>query len=320
MRRPIGYASLALAAVAALAGGVVRATTPLSDVDLPALGGTSPDAAAATVLSAAAVVLAANGAYFVAYGFATRRATKRRAHDLRNVLRLSFGALAVVGVLGVLTDNWVGVLVSLGVVGFAITFALQQPLLSLVGWFYLMLKRPYAVGDRVQMGDVKGDVIEVDFFVTTLWEINGPLVSSNQPSGRVVTVPNSQVLSSEVVNFAGVGFPYVWNELTVQVAYETDLAFARERMTAVADDYLGDEMAEAVERYRHRLAETAVELEVSERPSVNVVQQESWVELRLRYLVHPRRATRTRNALYERVLEEFNGAPDRVDFPLGRNR
>ncbi|WP_435063741.1 mechanosensitive ion channel family protein [Halobaculum sp. EA56] len=320
MRRPIGYASVAAALVAAAAAGVVRATTPLSDLAVPALGDTSPDAAAATALLAAAVVLAANGAYFVVYELAVRRATKRRAHDVRNVLRLCFGALALAGVLGVLTDQWVGLLVSLGVVGFAITFALQQPLLSLVGWFYLMLKRPYAVGDRVQMGEVSGDVIEVDFFVTTLWEINGPLVSTNQPSGRVVTVPNSQVLSSEVVNFAGDGFPYVWNELSVQVAYETDLAFARERMTAVADDYLGEEMADGVGRYRDRLAETAVELEVADGPSVNVVQRESWVDLRLRYLVHHRRATRVRNDLYERVLAEFTEHPDRVAFPVGRNR
>ncbi|SHH70357.1 mechanosensitive ion channel family protein [Halobaculum gomorrense] len=320
MRRSIGYASLGAALASALAAALVRATTPLADLDVPGLSAAVPDEAAATALLAAAVLFAANGAYFVVYGFAIRRATKRRAHDLRNVLRLAFGALALVGVLGVVTDRWVGVLVSLGVVGFAVTFALQQPLLSLVGWFYVMLKRPYAVGDRVQMGEMNGDVIAVDFLVTTLWEINGPLVSSNQPSGRVVTVPNSQVLSSEVVNFAGVGFPYVWNELTIQVAYETDLVFARERMTAVADDYLGDEMADAVERYRGRLAETAVELEVSERPSVNIVQQESWVELRLRYLVHHRRATRVRNDLYERVLAAFNDAPDRVGFPVGRNR
>ncbi|QZP37984.1 mechanosensitive ion channel family protein [Halobaculum magnesiiphilum] len=320
MRRPIGYASVAAALVAAVAAGVVRAATPLADLAVPALGDTPPDAAAATALLACSVALAANGAYLVVSEFAVGRTTKRRAHDVRNVLRLVFGGLALAGVLGVLTDQWVGLLVSLGVVGVAITFALQQPLLSLVGWFYLVVKRPYAVGDRVQLGDVSGDVVEVDFLVTTLWEVNGPLVSTNQPSGRVVTVPNSLVLSSEAVNFAGAGSPYVYNELSVQVAYETDLEFARERMAGVAADYLGEEMGDAVDRYRDRLDETAVDLDVADGPSVNVVQRESWVELRLRYLVHHRRATRVRNALYERVLAEFNEAPDRVAFPVSRNR
>jgi hypothetical protein len=103
----------------------------------------------------------------------------------------------------------------------------------------------------------------------------------------------------------------------VQVAYETDLEFAHELMVAEARS--GDEMARNVASYRERLAETPVEIEVSDRPSVNVVQSESWVELRLRYLVHPRRGTRVRNDLYAGILDRFNDHPGRID-PLGRNR
>jgi len=88
----------------------------------------------------------------------------------------------------------------------------------------------------------------------------------------------------------------------------------------VATDHLGDEMARQVREYRDRLAETPVELDVNERPTVNITQGESWVELRLRYLVHPRRGTRVRNALYADILERFNEHPDRVKFPVSRNR
>ncbi len=98
------------------------------------------------------------------------------------------------------------------------------------------------------------------------------------------------------------------------------LAFARELLVEVAEDHLGGEMWTAVESYRGRLAETPVELEVSERPSVNVVQQESWVELRLRYLVDPGRGTRARNVMYEAALERMNEHPERVTFPVSRNR
>jgi small-conductance mechanosensitive channel len=182
-----------------------------------------------------------------------------------------------------------------------------------------MLKRPYTVGDRVKIEGSRGDVIEVDFLVTTIWEVNGDLVSTHQPSGRVVTVPNSVVLSAQVVNYTTL-VQHVWNELTIQVAYETDLDFARETMIEVADDYLGDEMAHEIGVYRRRLAETAVELEVQDRPTVNVVQTESWVELRLRYLVHPRTGTQVRNALYERILGRFNEHPERVQFPVSRHR
>jgi hypothetical protein len=104
------------------------------------------------------------------------------------------------------------------------------------------------------------------------------------------------------------------------VAYETDLDFARQEMIDVADDFIGDEMAARIREYRERLAETPVELEVRDRPAVNIVQKESWVELKLRYLVHPRRGQRVRNELYERVLARFNANADRVKFPVSRNR
>jgi len=272
-------------------------------------------------LSLAAVLLAAYGSYAIIGGYLLNHTqSKRRRHDVRNVLRLTFGALAVAASFGVLTRAWVSVLFSLGIVGFAVTFALQQPLFSLIGWLYITVKRPYQVGDRIAIEDTRGDVVSIDFLVTDVWEIDGDLVSSNQPSGRIVTVPNSTILSSRVVNFYGEGVQYVWNELSIQVAYETDLTFASDVMREEAREYLGDEMARQVEEYRRRLAETPVELDVNEGPTVNVVQQESWVELRLRYIVHPRRGTRVRNALYERILERLNEHPERVQFPVGRNR
>ena len=96
----------------------------------------------------------------------------------------------------------------------------------------------------------------------------------------MITLPNSVVLSAHVYNYSYREFPHVWNELSVQVAYETDLDFARQLMIDEADSYLGDEMEQAIERYRKRLSETPVELEVTERPTVNVTQGESWLNSR----------------------------------------
>ncbi|WP_135364306.1 mechanosensitive ion channel family protein [Halosimplex halophilum] len=315
MRR-VGYLSVVAAAVAAVASRVAAATVAF---DGPR--GALAERLAVTGLLAVAVVLATYGAYRLVGGWLADRApSKRRRHDLRNVLRLAFGLVGTVGLAGVVTEQWVGVLFSLGVVGFAVTFALQQPLFSLIGWVYIMVNRPYQVGDRVAIEGSKGDVVAVDFLVTTLWEVDGELVASNQPSGRTITVPNSVVLSSHVTNFTGESFPFVWNEVAVEVAYETDLAFARERMVAVAEAVVGEEMERDIERYRERLAETPVELDVQSQPTVNVTQEASWVKLRLRYVVDPRRGQRTKNELYERILAEFNEHPDRVKFPVSRNR
>jgi small-conductance mechanosensitive channel len=318
VHRLVGWFLLAGCVVVAVTGAVV--STAESLLALGTVEGVSVASVLSKGLFSMAVIFGLWGSYLLVSRALGGTISRRRAHDLRNVLRLVFGALGIVALLGVLTDQWLGVLLSLGVVGFAITFALQQPLLSLLGWAYIMLKQPYLVGDRVRIGETKGDVIEVDFLVTTIWEVGGELVSTNQPSGRVVTVPNSMVLASEVTNFGGGGSEYVWNELLLQVSYETDIDAATEIMIEEADAVVGDEMAARVADFRERLSATPVELEVGDRPSVNVSQGESWVELRLRYVVHPRRGTPVRNELYERILGRFNDQPTVTSFPVSRNR
>lgn len=317
MTRRISYGLLALAGGSLLAAILVH---PLG-VFPTGLGELLDSSTIATALTVLAIMLAVYGTYrIISVTVLEQVDNKRRAHTLRNVLRLVFIGVAVVGVLSTVTQRYVGLLFSLGIIGFAITFALQQPILSLLGWIYILIKQPYGVGDRVRIDHAKGDVIDVDYLVTTLWEIDGDLVTTHQPSGRIVTVPNSVVLSREVYNYSWEEFPYVWNELFIQVAYETDLEFARATMREIADEYLGDDMERNIERYRRLLGQTPVELEVRDRPSVNIRQDESWIELRLRYLVHPKQGQRVRNELYERILAEFNNHPDQVKFPVGRNR
>lgn len=318
MKRAVALSSIAVGLLCGVVAGVVTAVAPAAEI--PPLLGIELGVVVSKVLLLTGVILVLYGSYRLLVDRVMRSANKRRAHNTRNLLRLVFGFVGTFAGLAVATEQWVGLLLSLGVVGFAITFALQQPLLSLIAWVYITVKQPYGVGDRVKIGDAKGDVIEVDFLVTTLWEVNGDLVSSDQPSGRVVTVPNSVVLSSDVTNFGGGGSPYVWNEISVQVAFETDLGFARGVMRDEADELLGAEMERHIAAYREALAETPVELEVMERPSVNVTQGESWVELKLRYLTHPRKGQQVKNDLYERILMRFNENPDRVAFPMSRSR
>ena len=251
MKARLGYLALALALAAAVAASLVGQFTPLpaTDPSLPL------NVLAVRGLSALAMGFLCYGLYaFVVAVLVERVPDRRRRYNVRNVVRLLFVLAGAVTVLGALTEQWLGVLFSLGVVGFAVTFALQQPLFSLIGWVYILVKRPYQVGDRIAIDGTNGDVVAVDFLVTTLWETGGDLVSSNQPSGRTVTFPNSMVLATQVANFSQEEFPYVWNELTVQVAYETDLGFARELLVDVATDHLGEQMADGIAAYREALA------------------------------------------------------------------
>jgi small-conductance mechanosensitive channel len=241
-------------------------------------------------------------------------------YNLRRIQRLIVGLLmAFVAV--TMWSNWYTTIVSLGLISLILGFALQTPITSFIGWIYIMIRAPYRVGDRIKIGDATGDVIDVSYLDTTLWEFGGYL-STDHPSGRIIRFPNSEVLSSAVYNYTWPLFPYVWNEIIFNIAYESDLDFVANTMQAVAAEEVGEAMMERIRVYRELLAQTPVDaLEVREHPSVLFrVSSNTWLEAIVRYLVHPKEAGRVKTRLIKKLLAQLNTAPERVLFPKGNAR
>jgi len=136
VRRTAGLVLLAVALVLAGIGWIVAAFPVPVPLDLPTT-------VVWKVALAGAVLAAAYGVYLLAARAIVATApSKRRAHTLLTVLRLGIGVASLFVVFGLATERWLGVFFSLGVVGVAVTFALQQPLFSLIGWAYIVVKRP----------------------------------------------------------------------------------------------------------------------------------------------------------------------------------
>jgi small-conductance mechanosensitive channel len=247
---------------------------------------------------------------------------KAARYNLTRVLNLlTFLAIIIIG-LTVLSANWYTALVSLGVLSLILGFALQTPITSLIGWVYLLIRQPYRVGDRIQIGEAKGDVIDVSYLDTTLWEFGGPYLSTEHPSGRIIKFPNSLVLNETVYNYSWPLFPYVWNEIKFQVAYESDLEFLAQTMQQVVEEELGEQMTQLVPVYRELLLQTPVdELEIRERPVVHFrASENTWLESIVRYLVHPKEAGRIKTRIIKRLLDKLNAEPERVLFPKSNLR
>jgi small-conductance mechanosensitive channel len=243
-------------------------------------------------------------------------------YNLTRVLNLlTFLAIIIIG-LSVLSANWYTALVSLGVLSLILGFALQTPITSLIGWVYLLIRQPYRVGDRIQIGDAKGDVIDVSYLDTTLWEFGGPYLSTQHPSGRIIKFPNSLVLNETVYNYSWPLFPYVWNEIKFQVAYDSDLEFIAQTMREVVEEELGEQMMSLVGVYRELLRQTPVdELEIQERPVVHFrASENTWLEAIVRYLVHPKESGRVKTRIIKNLLDKMNAEPERVLFPKSNMR
>lgn len=243
-------------------------------------------------------------------------------YNLRRVVRLAMSVLIGLIVITSVFTNWYTTLLSLGVVSLILGIALQNPIASFFAWVYILLRRPYSVGDRVKIGNATGDVIDVGYFDTTLWEFNGDYLSGDHPSGRVIRFANLKVFSEYIFNYSWPLFPYIWNELKFYVAYESDLDFVSETARQVVQTEIGEQMQERVAQFRELLCETPVDqLTVNDAPSVMMrAHENTWIEVIVRYLVEPRESGRVRNRLFSQVMRSLRQEPDRVLFPKSNNR
>jgi small-conductance mechanosensitive channel len=242
--------------------------------------------------------------------------------NLTRVLNLVMVLIIAIIILSLVFASWYTALVSFGVLSLILGFALQTPITSLIGWIYLLIRQPYRVGDRVQIGDATGDVIDVSYLDTTLWEFGGPYLSTQHPSGRVIKFPNSLVLSQTVYNYSWPLFPYIWNEIKFDIAYNSDLDFISRTMQQVVEEELGEQMMDLVKVYRELLRQTPVdELEIRERPVVHFrASENTWLEVIVRYLVHPKESGRVKTRLIKKLLDKLNEEPERVLFPKSNLR
>jgi small-conductance mechanosensitive channel len=241
---------------------------------------------------------------------------------LRRIQYLIVGMLIAIIAVSVTFVNWYAALTALGIGSIIVGLAVQTPMKSFIAWIFILVRRPYQVGDRIKIDDATGDVIDVGYLDTTLWEFGGQYLSTDHPSGRVIRFPNEKVLNSIVYNYSWPLFPYIWNEVKFDVAYNADLEFIARTMQKVTEEELGEEMMKRVEVFRDLLAKTPVdELEVHERPRVIFrVSGNTWLEAIVRYVVPPREAGRIRTRLIKKLLAALNAASDKVLFPKGANR
>ncbi|MCY7291544.1 MAG: mechanosensitive ion channel family protein [Ferruginibacter sp.] len=220
-------------------------------------------------------------------------------------------------ILSLLFANWYAALVSFGIMSLILGFALQNPITSFFAWIYILIRKPYEVGDRIKIGNVYGDVISVSYIDTTLWEFNGDYLSGDHPSGRIIRFVNSKVFNEYVYNYSWPLFPFIWNEMKLFVSYDSDLKFTGEIIRQIVEKEVGEAMVRRVKRFKKILSDTPVdELEVSEYPSVIMRAHDNmWIEVIVRYLVEPKNTGRIKKKLFESLMEELKKYPEKIIFP-----
>ncbi len=239
------------------------------------------------------------------------------AYNIKNLINFLSFVLILLIAISLIFSNWYATMVSFGVVSLILGLALQNPITSLFGWVYLLIRKPYEVGDRIKIGNVYGDVMNVGYLDTTLWEFGGDYLSGDHPSGKIIRFSNSKIFNEYVVNYSWPLFPFIWTEIKFYVSYTSDFNLISRLATEITENEVGEAMMRRVNRLKKILKDSMVqELEIKEKPSVIFhAHDNTWIEVTVRFLVEPKSSGTTKSLLFTHIMKELKNHPDVIIFP-----
>jgi small-conductance mechanosensitive channel len=249
----------------------------------------------------------------IALRWAILMVVRRRTEDIRTRYYWRKAVTYTVGVLAtfLITRLWfegIGSIATfLGLIGAGIAVALKDPLTNLAGWLFILWRRPFRVGDRVQIGKDAGDVIDLRLFQFTLNEI-GNWVDADQSTGRLVHVPNSLVFNTPLANYTR-GFNYLWNEVPVLVTFESNWKAAKQILHEIATRH-SEKFSASAERDVLAASRQFMIFYSTLKPIVYTTVKDSGILLTIRHLCEVRGRRGSAEAIWEEILEAFAKTPD----------
>ncbi len=215
-----------------------------------------------------------------------------------------------------LLGGFASLLTFIGLIAAGLAIALRDPLTNMFAWFFIIWRRPFELGHRIQISGTVGDVVDIRIFQTSLLEL-GEWVSSDQPTGRIVHVPNGRIFSELQFNYS-MGIPFIWDEIPVLLTFESDWRKAKQMLVEIVERSVpdGDRVSQADLRQMSR----AFRLNpLQTEPVVYTSVLDSGVLLTARYTVRPEGRRALTEVMWEAILVAFAEHPD-IDFAYPTTR
>ncbi|GAA4280969.1 mechanosensitive ion channel family protein [Gaetbulibacter aestuarii] len=190
----------------------------------------------------------------------------------------------------------------LGLFTAGVAFTLQELILSVAGSLYIFTVKVYTPGDRIEINNIKGDVIDVDTIYTTMMEI-GQWVSSDNYTGRIVKLSNAFVFKGPVYNYSK-DFPFIWDEFNLPIKYGSDIALTEAILTKISSQTLSQFTTNSKKQWRDVVNKYYIEDAMLD-PTIAVTLTDNWIQFNLRYIVDYKKRRSTKNALQSEIYNEI---------------
>jgi len=231
---------------------------------------------------------------------------KRRYHIRRTVTYVyTFIVIIVIG--SIWFQGIASLSTFLGLASAGLAVAMHDTIANMAGFFFIEARKPFKVGDRIQLEGFKGDVIDIRLFQFSIVEV-GNWVDADQSTGRIIHVPNSMVLRAPLSNYH-IGFEYIWNEIPVLITFESNWKKAKELLLGIGREnaeYLSQGAQAQIRNAARKYLIVAGKL----TPTVYTTVKDSGVMLTIRYLVDPRQRRGTEQKIWEDILDAFSKEAD----------
>lgn len=221
----------------------------------------------------------------------------------RKIVNYATTVLFIVSAAFIWLDAFSSLPTYLGLVSAGIAIALSDVLKNMAGWAFILSRKPFEIGDRVEVAGLKGDVIDVRLFRFSLMEVGG-WVDAEQSSGRLVHVPNGVVFTQPVANYTE-GFAYIWDEIAVLITFESDYKLAKTILLNILKEDAPDTHGMAGQRIRETASKYSIKIGTL-TPTVYVSVRDSGVLLTARYLVETRTRRGAEDKIWQAILDAFN--------------
>ncbi|MCX2740297.1 mechanosensitive ion channel family protein [Pontibacter anaerobius] len=245
-----------------------------------------------------------------------QEADLRKKYQWRKITNYTVTVLGIILLSYIWFDGFRSIATFLGLLSAGLVLALREPVLNMAGWVFIIWKRPFHIGDRIQVGDHIGDVIDIRLFQFSLNEIQG-WVKADQATGRVVNIPNLKVFTEPQSNY-NYGFPFIWEEVPVRITFESNWQKAKSILWEVMHEH-AEQLTEAAREQVRRQSQQHLIFYEDLEPHLYTAVRENGIELTMRYVCSLMRRRQSVHLIWEDVLTKFLDAPDiRFAYPTSR--
>lgn len=247
-----------------------------------------------------------------------RKTLKKRIEDIsirykaqKGVELIGYVLIIFLVLMAFTVDSIKDYTIIIGLFTAGITFTLQELILSIAGSFYIFFVRVYKPGDRIEINNIKGDVIDIDSIYTTIMEI-GEWVSSDNYSGRIVKISNAFVFKGPIKNYS-MDFPFVWDELNILITYTSDAELAKTIIMNSANELLLDYTEKSKAKWEEMVAHYYIE-DATIEPTIAMSLTDNWVQLNLRYITDYKRRRNTKHTLFQHIVQAISKTDGKVNL------